>query len=758
MVVPLLKRRFARIPNVVLLSMLLTMPCGFALGQQIEEVIVTAQKRDQNIQDIPFGISTLDAEVFAETFAGGADALALASRLPSLYVESSNGKLAPRFYIRGIGNVDFDLNASQPISLVYDEIVLENPTAKSFPLFDIERVEVLRGPQGTLFGRNTTAGIVKFDSFKPSEEYETRFRGTFGNYGFRSLEGVVNRPWDQQDARIRLSFLYNRQGNWIDNVAPGYEAKDFLGGFEDFAIRFQYAEDITPKLAFLANYHYRDLTNGTPTTFYGNAIQQGSNQFVDGFRRDHVYLDAYQHIEQEASQIGASIKFDFSGTAVRIISITGVHGIRESRSRGDIDGGYGSVFSGVLPSGPGPGIPFDAQTSDGIPAHVQITQELRFEGDRKDRKWSVGVYLFREDFDISTFNYSTLSYPFAVNGYVLQSQETRAWAVFGTSDLFTRDRLTISGGARLTSDEKNFWVARLTSPLSFLGIGPIGPLKVSPSERVPTWDLNALYEHSEQINWFARLAKGYRAPSIQGRLLFQDEISVGDAEHGLSFEFGFKSLLLDKRMRFDATVYNFKINDFQLTKIGGAGNINTLVNADALDGSGLELSLEYFANASLLLNLGLSYNRTSINDPGLSVNGCGSAGLLYGCTVTDPLLPNGEYFIHGNSLYNAPELMFQTSLRYERSFANGIFMFITDWIWHDRIRYTLYDSIEYSDDGRLEGGVRASYTTLNEKHRISAYVRNLTDDVSLIGSIDFNNLTAMLNAPRKIGIEWQVTL
>ena len=756
MVVPVHKRNLTRIGALVLFSTLLTIIGGSALGQQIEEVIVTAQKRDQNIQDIPFGISTLDAEVFAETFAGG-DALALASRLPSLYVESSNGKLAPRFYIRGIGNVDFDLNASQPISLVYDEIVLENPTAKSFPLFDIERVEVLRGPQGTLFGRNTTAGIIKFDSFKPSDEYETRFRGTLGNYGFRSLEGVVNRPWEKRDARVRLSFLYNRQGNWIDNVAPGYEARDFLGGFEDFAIRFQYAEDITPKLAFLANYHYRDLTNGTPTTFYGNAIEQGSNQLVDGFRRDHVYLDAYQHIEQEASQIGASIKFDFSGTAVRIISITGVHGIRESRSRGDIDGGYGSVFGGVLPSGPGPGIPFDAQTSDGIPAHVQITQELRFEGDRKDRKWSVGVYLFREDFDISTFNYSTLSYPFPVNGYVLQSQETRAWAIFGTSDLLTRDRLTISGGARLTSDEKNFWVARLTSPLSFLGIGPIGPLQVSPSERVPTWDLNALYEHSQQINWFARLAKGYRAPSIQGRLLFQDEISVGDAEHGLSFEFGFKSLLLDKRMRFDATVYNFKINDFQLTKIGGAGNINTLVNADALDGSGLELSLEYFANASLLLNLGLSYNRTSINDPGLSVNGCGSAGLLYGCTVTDPLLPNGEYFIHGNSLYNAPELMFQASLRYERSLANGIFMFVTDWVWHDRIRYTLYESIEYSDDDRIEGGVRASFSTLNEKHRISVYVRNLTDDVSLIGSIDFNNLTAMLNAPRKIGIEWQVT-
>ena len=79
----------------------------------------------------------------------------------------SNGRVAPRFYIRGLGNTDFDLAASQPVSIVMDEVVMENVVLKSFPLFDVEQVEVIRGPQGTLFGRNTTAGIVKFDSVKP---------------------------------------------------------------------------------------------------------------------------------------------------------------------------------------------------------------------------------------------------------------------------------------------------------------------------------------------------------------------------------------------------------------------------------------------------------------------------------------------------------------------------------------------------------------------------------------------------------------
>ena len=90
--------------------------------------------------------------------------------MPGLFVESSNGRVAPRFYIRGLGNTDFDLAASQPVSVVMDDVVMENVTLKSFPIFDVERIEVLRGPQGTLFGRNTPAGIVKIDTVRPTNE------------------------------------------------------------------------------------------------------------------------------------------------------------------------------------------------------------------------------------------------------------------------------------------------------------------------------------------------------------------------------------------------------------------------------------------------------------------------------------------------------------------------------------------------------------------------------------------------------------
>jgi len=187
-------------------------PAGLALAQQpaeektaaqkpetetapvtrLEEVTVTAQKREENVQEVPLSVTTLDADELVLLSAGAADVKALSARVPSLLLESSFGRAFPRFYIRGLGNTDFDLNASQPVSMIVDEVVLENPVVKGKPLFDLERVEVLRGPQGTLFGRNTPAGIVKFETRKPSQELDGFARvshGTYDNVDFKAAVG-----------------------------------------------------------------------------------------------------------------------------------------------------------------------------------------------------------------------------------------------------------------------------------------------------------------------------------------------------------------------------------------------------------------------------------------------------------------------------------------------------------------------------------------------------------------------------------------
>src|SRR5712675_513501 len=135
-----------------------------AASDTLEVVIVTATRREQNLNDVPFSATALSGEPLLTLGSAGDDIKQLAFKVPSLNIESSNGRAFPRFYIRGYGNSDFHDFASQPVGLVYDDIVQENPALKGFPIFDQADVEVLRGPQGTLFGRNSPAGVVKLES------------------------------------------------------------------------------------------------------------------------------------------------------------------------------------------------------------------------------------------------------------------------------------------------------------------------------------------------------------------------------------------------------------------------------------------------------------------------------------------------------------------------------------------------------------------------------------------------------------------
>ena len=163
-------------------------------SDEVETIFVTVNRREENLQDVPVSVATLAPDHIQSIFDAGGDVTALAARVPGLFVESSNGRVAPRFYIRGLGNTDFDLAASQPVSVVMDDVVMENVTLKSFPIFDVQQIEVLRGPQGTLFGRNTPAGIVKIDTVRPTNTFDARGSVSFGSHETLALGAAVGRP------------------------------------------------------------------------------------------------------------------------------------------------------------------------------------------------------------------------------------------------------------------------------------------------------------------------------------------------------------------------------------------------------------------------------------------------------------------------------------------------------------------------------------------------------------------------------------
>ncbi|MEL6687619.1 MAG: TonB-dependent receptor plug domain-containing protein, partial [Pseudomonadota bacterium] len=260
---------------------------AFAQDGTLDEVIVTAQKREQNIQDVPISVTTVDSETLGNFLASAEDIRVLATRVPGLYAESSNGRAAPRFYIRGLGNTDFDLAASQPVSIIMDDVVQENVVLKSFPLFDIDRVEVLRGPQGSLYGRNTPAGIVKFDTVKPSEVTSGYLSASTGTFGTSKIEAAIGGALSE-NVDVRVSGLWQNQNNWIDNGFTGEE--NALGGFEDLAGRFQANVKFSSATEVLFNIHAREL-DGTSSVFRANIFDAGSNDLNAFYDRDTVFFD-----------------------------------------------------------------------------------------------------------------------------------------------------------------------------------------------------------------------------------------------------------------------------------------------------------------------------------------------------------------------------------------------------------------------------------------------------------------------------------
>lgn len=700
-----------------LASAMAVAPTAFAQDTKVGEIIITAQKRSENLQDVPVSVAAISGEKLQSTFAAGEDILALSAKAPGLYAESSNGRAAPRFYIRGLGNADFDLAASQPVSIIQDEVVLENVVLKSSPLYDIEQVEVLRGPQGTLFGRNTTAGIVKFDTIKPSDETKGRASASYGSYNTFTFDGGLG--WAIVPGKIaaRASVLLQRRDDWIDNT---YTKKpNTLGGFNEKAARLQLLFTPTDKLSALFNVHTRDL-DGTAAVFRANVLTKGSNKLNGNYKRDEVAYDNTANNPQNYKGAGASanIQYDFDGA--KLTSITAYENTHGS-SLGDIDGGN--------PTGPG-FIPFQSNTRDGIKNLFQWTQEVRLASDTDGPlSWQVGGFYFDTKYDIRTD-------PFFMPATTLR-QKNKAWAVFGQASYAVSDQLTLTGGLRYTDDDKDMNVVS----------GPNRAPSVSVSDSKLTWDLSAFYKLQEDVSVYAKVASGFRGPSIQGRdIAFGSPASAAKSETIMSYEVGLKSELFDRRVRLNGAVFTYTIDDPQFSAVGGGSNSNRLINAKKGEAYGLELDSEFVVTPNFVVTAGYSYAHTKIKDKTLAVAACAA------CTVTDSLTAAGLALVNGNPFPNAPKYTFDFTARYSYPIASGELFAYTDWKVQGYTNIFLYQSKEFYTKGDFEGGLKLGYANKEGGWEVAAFARNITNESNIKGAIDFNNLTAFVNEPRVVGV------
>jgi iron complex outermembrane receptor protein len=725
------------------------------------DVVVTAERRSENLQRVPVSVAVVGGDSLRDFQSGGEDILSLAGRVPGLYAESTTGRIFPRFYIRGLGNIDFYLGASQPVSIIQDDVVLEHVVLKSNPVFDVNQVEVLRGPQGSLFGRNTTAGIIKFDTIRPSQTFQGRGTASYGSFNTITADAGIGGPIVADKIAFRLSGLYQHRDDWVDNTFVGNSfdgtkgGKNALGGFDEKDVRLQLLFTPTEALSINVSGHARDYS-GTSTIFHRGALVKGSNN-IQREPRDRVALDEADNNPQAYKTYGGSVNAALDMGFATLTSIT-AYETTSGYSRGDTDGGAAANFAGPA---------FYGESQGNIRDLDQWTQEVRLASNGDTAfKWQAGGFYFDQR-DITDFYQRRffLTAPFVANNtntnnpdnWVRLHDINTSWAVFGQASYRIGDKLTITAGGRYTEDRKRTELLKKAMTGTAINFPNGAATTVKLVGKEPSWDVSALYEFSADASAYARVARGFRGPTIQGRsAVFASPFTTADSETIMSYEAGLKTRPFGN-MRFNVSGFTYRVDDIQLNGNDLNGN-GVLFNADHANAYGVEAELEWRPIRNISISIGGSALHTEIKDKSVYAQVCQLNNVVT-CTVQDPTRsatifgqPATLAQIDGNPLPNAPKWQLDAAVRYDIPLSNDGNLFVsTDWNVQGYTNLVLYKTAEFHADGNLEGGLKVGYTTPDRNYEIAAFARNITNEKNLKGVIENYN-AVVFNEPRVIGV------
>lgn len=738
--------------------------------QGLGDVVVTAERRSESLNRVPVSVGVVSGSNLRTFQQGGEDILALSGRVPGLYAETTTGRIFPRFYIRGLGNIDFYLGASQPVSIIQDDVVLEHVVLKSNPIFDVDQVEVLRGPQGSLFGRNTTAGIIKFDTIKPTQSFQSRATASIGSYNTISMDAGVGGPLIRDVLAFRLSALVQHRDNWVDNSYAGTSLdgtltpkNNAMGGFTERDVRLQLLLTPTDTLSFNLSGHAR-WYDGTSTLFHRGALKKGSRD-VSAEPRDRVAYDEGQGNPQSYDTQGASLRAAWDLGPAELTSIT-AYETTAGFSKGDTDGGAAANF------------PFNGQPNGyglslgQVRGLDQWTQEVRLASTGTGAfKWQVGGIYFdsrdvtdfyqRRFFLLPAYNPAAPGNPNTNNpdNWVRLHNVNTSWGVFGQVSYQATDRLTLTAGGRISEDTKRTQLLKAPGRPDG-GVVYRGRRDVRLSDTQPSWDLSAMYEVNPNLNVYVRAAQGFRGPTIQGRsAVFNSDFTTANSETNLSFETGFKSKLFDNTLRLNAAAFAYRVKGIQLNGNDSDGN-GVLFNADKAVAYGMEADAQWLPVRNLALSAGVSLLHSEIRDKRVFAQTCGLNGVQV-CTVLDPYVTRTVFGapaffaqIDGNPLPNAPEYNVNLAAKYDMPLADGGKAFIaTDWNLQGYTNFVLYRTKEFTSNGNFEGGLSIGYSAPNDDWSLSVFARNITNEKNLKGVIE-NYMAAVFNEPRIIGVSF----
>jgi iron complex outermembrane receptor protein len=554
----------------------------------IEDIIVTAQKRAENLQATPLAVSAVTAQTIE---ARGITSVAnLGAIAPSLTVTGATaGPTNAGIFIRGIGNQEPILTADSPIGLYVDGIILSRSSGSAFEIADLERVEVLRGPQGTLYGRNTIGGAVNLITRKPDRNFGIRQKFSVGNYGLLQSRTIVDTgDLGETGLRASLSYLHKQRNGYVDDVNspdrhdPGASRTDgarvALAFDRDSGIRANYTFDYNRNKGYGNAFQLVVVRPDFYTFFAGSPAAGGGALTVSPTRLDKLNLDDNGAIVDTIWAHTLTLEADL-GDNLTLRSLTGYRKWHNRVLDSDLDGN-GFLLGPITGQGPAlrPVTIFGASAER---HQHQWSQELNLIGKVGTAfEYVLGAYYFKEKAqEINPQAFSIVT-PAGATPRVTQlayATQSATRALFAQGTWHVTDRFSLTGGVRYTWDRKK--------------LDQVAPVVRSPSARFHkfNWSATVDYKFDEGIMAYVRVATGYKAGGFNARSLD----SGYKPEDLTSYEVGLKTELFDRRLRFNTALFyadhkNLQVGSFR-AGAGGATSVTT--NAGKARYKGIELEV-----------------------------------------------------------------------------------------------------------------------------------------------------------------------
>ena len=612
---------------------------------ELEVVVVTARKREESLQEVPIAVSTVSGEQMLDTHI--TRATEIANYIPNLTINGAFGVVNPQIFIRGVGNNDFNDNAGATVGVYQDEVYLSAPAGKLVQTYDLESVQVLRGPQGTLFGRNNTAGAITFTSARPSGDFEGYVRATLGNLERMDVEGAMSFPiGDSLSGRVALQR--NSRAGYSKNLDENGAVREEIGEIDELAGRvlLRWQRD---NLDIVLNLNMSDADNERlPGKSFG--INPDGTDFGGFVNPDPGNIRQnsanYKEIEQVETR-GAILNASYELTDFTLSSISAYYNAERYVTL-DVDKSPNNLLHIIR-----------------APESKQYSQELRITSNGDERlDWIGGLYYLREDLAVdTTFAFGGPREPFFPQLY---NSDTETYAAYAELIYSLTDRLSFTGGARYTVDQRYFDI--------IVDGGAAVPFTQFENEW-KEWGWRGIldYKLSDSTMLYASVSRSFQGGGYNGGSFTLAEVGEGfDPEFLLAYEVGTKLSFAGGRLTANMAAFYYDYTDPQVFTLDGgqaggvsAGFVSTIVNADSATVKGFELEIVAHPTDSLTINAGIGLldtaygelvlpgpNNTIISGKGNDLIGAPEVDLSFGFTQAFPV-SYGEYSLSADYNYRS---------------------------------------------------------------------------------------------------------